>query len=489
MTGTSVSSIGNLMNRAANKGNSANSRLDSLTNSFGAVMNQASSGRKDTGVLTLAGNQTKKVVTADLSKTKPAVNTNQTNQKEDVSVSQTESVHQTPAKEITDSKKDAVKEAGDQLVKKVAEEFDISEEDVKAAMEALGLSTASLLDAQSMTDLALFLSDSRDSLTLLTDEGLYSTVQDLLQTVALMKDDLMDTQGISPEELQQMLDQAASGTQDGITDSKQELSDGMGNAAQSNAAGQGAADGANAYSISISENGKTVELKVQTDEKGNTEAVKSLGTSEDAQEETVSAGQSGSDQNEAGKKGTGENNGNTLFNTFLQGNTQNAEKVMEATASFQPADTQEIMNQILDYMKIQLKPGMDQIEMQLHPASLGTIHIQIASKEGVITAQFTAQNEAVKAAIEGQLVELKENLKEQGIKVDAVEVAVESHSFESNLWQGKGQDQEAYEDRKKGPRRINLNDLTMEEAEEMDAEEKLASDMLAASGNTVDYTS
>ena len=84
--------------------------------------------------------------------------------------------------------------------------------------------------------------------------------------------------------------------------------------------------------------------------------------------------------------------------------------------------------------------------------------------------------------------ELKETLKNQGIKVEAVEVTVESHGFESNLWQGQGSEENAsYQGSRKAPRRINLND--MEGFEELTEEEdKLAAEMMEANGNTVDYT-
>ena len=126
--------------------------------------------------------------------------------------------------------------------------------------------------------------------------------------------------------------------------------------------------------------------------------------------------------------------------------------------------------------------------MQLHPESLGSLHIQITSKGGEVTAQFRVQDETVKAAIESQVAELKETLKNQGIKVEAVEVTVESHAFESNLWQGQGREENAsYQGERKGHRRINLNEL--EGLEELTEEEdKLAAEMMEANGNTVDYT-
>jgi flagellar hook-length control protein FliK len=161
----------------------------------------------------------------------------------------------------------------------------------------------------------------------------------------------------------------------------------------------------------------------------------------------------------------------------------------EQTAAAQDDRTQEIMDQILDYMKVQLKPEMDQLEMQLHPESLGTLRIQLTAREGEVTAQFHVQNESVKAAIEGQLTILKDTLKEQGVKVEAVEVTVESHAFESNLWQGQERNTgESYQGNKKTPRRINLNSLDEEGLEAADEEERLAAEIMKANGGTVDYT-
>ena len=147
------------------------------------------------------------------------------------------------------------------------------------------------------------------------------------------------------------------------------------------------------------------------------------------------------------------------------------------------------MNQIMDYMKLQLKPDMDQLEMQLHPESLGTVRVQLMNKGGEITAQFQVQNETVKAAMESQLVDLKESLKDQGVKVEAVEVTVESNGFESNLWQGQGREENASsQNGKRTPRRINLNELDALFEERASEEELLAAKMMEMNGNTVDYT-
>ena len=147
------------------------------------------------------------------------------------------------------------------------------------------------------------------------------------------------------------------------------------------------------------------------------------------------------------------------------------------------------MDQIMDYMKVQLKPEMDQLEMQLHPETLGTLKIQLVSKGGEVTAHFQVQNESVRAAIESQMTVLKNTLEEQGVKIEAVEVTVESHAFESNLYKGQDRGNEnLYQDKKKARRRLNLNALSDDFEETAEEEERLAASMMKANGTTVDYT-
>ena len=148
------------------------------------------------------------------------------------------------------------------------------------------------------------------------------------------------------------------------------------------------------------------------------------------------------------------------------------------------------MRQIMDYMKVSVKADSSELEMQLHPQSLGTLHIQMASKNGVVTANFITQNETVKAALESQMVQLKESFAEQGVKVEAIEVTVQTHQFEQNLEQGRdhnsNQDNEAGVSRKR-TRRINLNAALAEE-ETQSEEDRITADMMTTNGNTVDFT-
>ena len=160
------------------------------------------------------------------------------------------------------------------------------------------------------------------------------------------------------------------------------------------------------------------------------------------------------------------------------------------TEEARTADTQDIMRQIMDYMKVSVKADSSELEMQLHPQSLGTLHIQMASRNGVVTANFIAQNETVKAALESQMVQLKENFAEQGVKVEAIEVTVQTHQFEQNLEQGRGNNSNTANETgagRKRTRRINLNAAFAEE-EPQTEEDRIAADMMSANGNTVDFT-
>lgn len=156
---------------------------------------------------------------------------------------------------------------------------------------------------------------------------------------------------------------------------------------------------------------------------------------------------------------------------------------MEA-AYLDTQDSRQVMNQILDYMKVSMKSENTVLDMQLHPESLGTLHVQISAREGVMTAHFTASSEAVKTVLENQMTALKESFLQQDIKVDAIEVTVETHQFESNLEQGRQRGGET-EDRRPKRRRLDLSSL--EPGEELTETEQILTDMMAANGNSVDY--
>ena len=180
-------------------------------------------------------------------------------------------------------------------------------------------------------------------------------------------------------------------------------------------------------------------------------------------------------------------NGESLSSQFVQTLVDNVEGQMAADEVFEGYQTnaEDIVRQLIESIKVNVSETTSSMELQLYPEHLGKIQITVASKEGVITAQLAAQNEAVKAIIENQLVSLKDTMNEQGLKVDAVEVTIASHTFEDGRnFEGSNKGQTDKENQSSGVRHIRF-DIPDEELTDT---EQLAKQMMQANGGSVDYT-
>lgn len=87
----------------------------------------------------------------------------------------------------TDNAEDTVDKTADkteeEVVEKVADELDVTEEEVKAAMEALGLTVMDLLNPANMAALVNALNGEDDPLAFLTDGNLFESVKQLTTAV------------------------------------------------------------------------------------------------------------------------------------------------------------------------------------------------------------------------------------------------------------------------------------------------------------------
>lgn len=146
----------------------------------------------------------------------------------------------------------------------------------------------------------------------------------------------------------------------------------------------------------------------------------------------------------------------------------------------------DIVNQVVEQIKISLKPEAASMDMMLNPESLGRLQLTVESKGGVMTANFIVQNEVAKEAIESQIQVLRDQLEEKNIKVEAVEVNVSDFDFEGSSM-AEGEMQEQQEKQASAHRRmINLD--TMEEAEEeLTEEEELTVNVMKQNGSSVDF--
>ncbi len=83
-----------------------------------------------------------------------------------------------------------------------------------------------------------------------------------------------------------------------------------------------------------------------------------------------------------------------------------------------------IVEQVVSQVRIRVMSSTTSMELQLHPASLGRVNLQVATSAGVSTAILTVETQAAKEALESQLITLKQTFEEQGLKVNDVEVNV-----------------------------------------------------------------
>lgn len=177
---------------------------------------------------------------------------------------------------------------------------------------------------------------------------------------------------------------------------------------------------------------------------------------------------------------------NDPFQTFVDHMVQNAPetKVTFAGDMVQVTELREIANQIIERIRILVRPDQTSMELQLNPEHLGKVSLSVQSNNGIMTAQFVVENEMSKEAIESQMVTLRETLDQQGIKVEAIEVTVAAYNFDQN--NPNNTSDETGDGKKNSGRKISMEDaMTMEELPE---EEVNSSDITGIRGSQVDYT-
>ena len=331
MTSTPVKSVDALMNFVGTK-NLTQTGGTNQTGSFGDLMSKTTSGGKDF-------NAQRQSETSKMSPKDAAAR--------DMKSSRTDTVKSAedarkPADTVetvnagTESgQSEAIQEAGEELVKDVAKELGVSEEDVTRAMEELGLSFYQLFDPANLTQLVLNVSGEQDTAVLLTDEGLFAKLQDVLKAAGEISDNLAEKLDIQPEEMQKVLEQLQA-EQSNMATAPQEVME------------EEAEENSPKITIEVKVNGETVKLSA--DENGNVD--KTIGTVSQKTEETTAKPEN-QKQGSGEMKGKSEGNehSNALFDTALQDRAQVQEAdVPQQTQGFFSEQTQDIMDQIMDYI-------------------------------------------------------------------------------------------------------------------------------------------
>ncbi|MBE6014521.1 MAG: hypothetical protein E7241_04045 [Lachnospiraceae bacterium] len=423
----------------------------------------------------------------------------------------------------------------DKIKEAVMDEYGISEEELEMAMQVLGLDYIQLLIPENLVNLSVEITGATDSLELLSNASfneLFGKMQEIMgdisqefpitpETVELFADtlaakveqDVVPTTSETEEETLNLVGEEADTTNVGLEQKE-------GNTTPAQAVEQLVTQGIEKGTIEV-----TVVESPETEENVPAkETVQMAGTKEPAEakvpEEHISVnGDKGADieepiqtqlKNELGAETESKNETGSKTETKETAKTDKTfEKTesniapMDSKNSFKdmaietprPAvnvsqvDTFDIIRQINNYMRLNIQGTATSLEMQLNPENLGKLALNVSVKDGMVTAQIAVQNEAVRQALESQMLILRDNMNNQGLKVSAVEVTIASHEFEQNLENGfTGQEQPQSDSRQTGGRRnILASDLnaSMEDLEEGD---RIAAEIMVQNGNSMDVT-
>ena len=348
-------------------------------------------------------------------------------------------------KDVTDT----VKEVCEDIKDAIKEEFDVSDEDIKVAMELLGLTALDLLSTAKVAELIEQLTGT-DALTLITNEDMMQSFNNIINVVDEANADIAGMLGVKTEEV-------------GIVLGQNDI-----------------APVVNSEDTAKQDNVKEADAKNADDNINQTvdnqESLSEVLAKKITTESDGKAKNNMSESNEANNKVTyadvADNMISNITDTFADIITEDISTVKEA----------DIVNQVIDSVKFMASRELTSMEVMLNPEHLGSVHITVTARNGIVSAQIAAQNEQVKTALENQMVTLREQFESQGLKVDAVEITVMAHSFEAG--QNFGQSES---ERKQGESKVHRKlDLSSFDDE---LEEDLESTAPApkAEGSSVEY--
>lgn len=127
-------------------------------------------------------------------------------------------------------------------------------------------------------------------------------------------------------------------------------------------------------------------------------------------------------------------------------------------------EMREIVNQIIDKIKVNINKDSTTMKLNLNPEHLGKVELAVTSKAGVMTAEFVVENKTAKEAIEKGLPALIEKFEEQGLKVEAVEVSISDYDFTRQQGEGRQANDYSHSDKKKKRGgKINMDDMVIED--------------------------
>lgn len=364
-----------------------------------------------------------------------------------------------------------------QIVEKVTDDLDISEDELNNAMQLLGLTAMDLLNPANLSALYCEVTgNASDPQALVLNADFTALFNDVSQ-VASENDAQLDllsqlTASDDGEILDADIVSSADTTEKTVDSSYDDTA----------ASGQNINDTAD-EAVKVYDGG-TQDSSYQNSDEGTSSGETGNGIiSDENTEKTQSKSQVDSSFDDDA------HSDNSVLHASVseQLNTDTSFEMSQSQSRLR-VDTTDIIRQIVDSMSISNTTEESAINLQLTPESLGRMYINVSQKNSEISARIAVSNEAVKEALQTQMVNLKEALNNSGIRVNEVEITVASHEFERNLEQGAANDSRQQESTN-SYNGSNSSDSGIDSDMMQDrVEERLVTQIMRDNGNSVDFT-
>lgn len=425
---------------------------------------------------------------------------------------------------VTNPKEEAVVEWKEEVTALICEDLDITPEEFEEIMAQLGLQVTDLQDVTNLQQLVLNVSGESDCMLFLTDENLGAKLQILVEDVTQITNVIQEEFSIVAEEFLITPEDVADEGKDVVSEvvtkvddkavlepdtkvvenklvTKEEevpvlLKDNSAEKVEQEnpqiVEEQTVSEFVEQKPVSdvVTQLPKSETVVVETEEMKPEKAESASDVKIEISVEKEIEGTTTDKKQDDQRNNTDGQKRQSVFEQFVSnlavektGVTENVESKAVVVEQMK-----EIVNQVVEQIKVSVKADTSSMEIQLNPEHLGKVNLSVVAKEGHITAQFVTENEMARQALEGQIQQLRETLGQQGLKVDEVEVTVSNFDFaqsnQANAEEQKQQQRNGHN--KRVVRNLNLNDVGS--MQDLTEEEQLAARIMETNGNQVDYT-
>ncbi len=407
-------------------------------------------------------------------------------------------------------KEDIEDEKLNEVYDKIANFLGINVEELKTLMNEKGIDPQSLTSLEGVRNAIIDLTGVSDVTELLNMDGikdLFTSIDETLSTpdevfaekimAALAETDnpeVVEENVISNEELLQAMneninsEEVVNEVSETVTTATQETTPKTENITATNVN----AEEVNVEEVNVTETDNVAEQVVATAEVADDNTTvtghnnKVLEVMEEINQQQIAATQTTGSQT-GGQSSTGQNaqGGSSQGNTQTTNNANTNENFMNNIMFSQDAKSQvttfnsivnsrmnqnvnqsEVINQLIEKMKVTVNGDTSEVRITLRPEHLGDVTLKIATHNGVVTAEFLAESEQVKALIEASFTDLQDTLRQQGIEVS---------DFTTGLLSDQSNGNEKNNDNRKQRKANGLNgDIEVEEVVEEVQEIKIS---------------